>query len=141
MTLKKHFFLKRRYISHNCCQVETEKQNVTPAILAPVHISNLTYKWYWQASFKLHEGVSKSFRTGRLERELQMVQLSDTTLQLYRYFVSQSSQFYRHNPLCCFSMSVYFCCYLFLYRLSSETFGYTLVFQLAGVDDTNSVRI
>jgi len=26
----------------------------------------------------IHEGVSKSFRTGRLERELQMVQLSDT---------------------------------------------------------------
>jgi len=26
----------------------------------------------------LHEGVSKSFRTGRLERELQMVQLSTT---------------------------------------------------------------
>jgi hypothetical protein len=29
-------------------------------------------------------------------------------VQLYRYFVSQSSEFCRHNPLCCFSMSVYF---------------------------------
>jgi len=27
---------------------------------------------------------------------------------LYRYFVSQSSEFCRHNPLCCFSTSVYF---------------------------------
>jgi len=41
------------------------------------------------------------------------------------YFVSQSSEFCRHNPLCCFSTSVY-CC-LFRYRLSPETFGYTLV--------------
>jgi hypothetical protein len=30
------------------------------------------------ATSALHEGVSKSFRTGRLERELQMVQLSAT---------------------------------------------------------------
>jgi len=47
-------------------------------------------------------------------------------VQLYRYFVSQSSEFCRHNPLCCFSMSV--CCCLFRYRLSPETFGYTLVY-------------
>jgi len=46
-------------------------------------------------------------------------------MQLYRYFVSQSSDFCRHNPLYCFSTSVY-CC-LFRYRLSPETFGYTLV--------------
>jgi len=25
--------------------------------------------------------------------------------------VSQSNEFCRHNPLCCFSTSVYFCCY------------------------------
>jgi hypothetical protein len=31
-------------------------------------------------------------------------------MQLYRYFVSQSSEFCRHNPLCCFSTSVYCCC-------------------------------
>jgi hypothetical protein len=43
---------------------------------------------------------------------------------IYRYFVSQSSQFCHHNPMCCFSMSVY--C-LFCYQLSPETFGYTLV--------------
>jgi hypothetical protein len=45
-------------------------------------------------------------------------------VQLYRYFVSQSSEFCHHNPLCCFWMSV--CC-LFRYQLSPETFGYTLV--------------
>jgi hypothetical protein len=31
-------------------------------------------------------------------------------LQLYRYFVSQSSEFCRHNPLCCFLRSIYCCC-------------------------------
>jgi hypothetical protein len=30
-------------------------------------------------------------------------------VQLYRYFVSQSSEFCRHNPLCSFSASVYCC--------------------------------
>jgi hypothetical protein len=39
-------------------------------------------------------------------------------VQLYRYFVSQFSEF-------CFSTSVYCCC-LFCYRLSPETFGYNL---------------
>jgi hypothetical protein len=34
--------------------------------------------------------------------------------------MSQSSEFCRHNPLCCFSTSVCCCC-LFRYRLSSET--------------------
>jgi hypothetical protein len=46
-------------------------------------------------------------------------------VHFYRYYVSQSSEFCRHNPLCCFSTSVY-CC-LFHYRLSPVTFGYTLV--------------
>jgi hypothetical protein len=49
-------------------------------------------------------------------------------VQLYRYSVSQSSEFCRHNPLCCFSTSVY-CC-LFRYRLSPETFGYTLLYAV-----------
>jgi hypothetical protein len=35
-------------------------------------------------------------------------------VQLYRYFVSQSSEFCRYNPLCCFSMRVYFCCSYFV---------------------------
>jgi hypothetical protein len=57
-------------------------------------------------------------------------------MQFYRYLVSQSSEFCRHNPLCCFSTSVYYCycccccCCLFRYRLSPETFGYTLVWWL-----------
>jgi hypothetical protein len=47
-------------------------------------------------------------------------------VKLYCYFVSQSSEFYRYNLLYCFSTSV--CCRcLFRYRLSPETFGYTLV--------------
>jgi len=46
-------------------------------------------------------------------------------VQLHRYFVSQSSEFCRHNSLFCFLTSVY-CC-LFRYRLNPETFGYTLV--------------
>jgi hypothetical protein len=48
-------------------------------------------------------------------------------MQLYRYFASQSSEFCRHNTLYCFSSSVCCCC-LFRYRLSPETFGYTIVF-------------
>jgi len=48
-------------------------------------------------------------------------------VQLYRYFMSQSSEFCRHKPLCCFSASVYCCKHIFLYQLSPETFGYTLV--------------
>jgi hypothetical protein len=48
-------------------------------------------------------------------------------VQLYRYFVSLSSEFCRHKPLCWFSTSVYCCKRIFRYRLSPETFGYTLV--------------
>jgi hypothetical protein len=57
-----------------------------------------------------YEGVSKSFRTGRLERELKTIQLFATRCSCYHYFVSQYSEFCRHNPLCCFSTSVYCCC-------------------------------
>jgi len=46
-------------------------------------------------------------------------------LQVYRYFVSQSSELCCHNSLCSFSTSVY-CCW-FRYRLSPQTFGYTLL--------------
>jgi hypothetical protein len=74
----------------------------------------------------MYEGLSKSFRTGRLERELQMVQLSAIRCS-YHYFVSQSSELCRHNPLCCFSTSVFCCKHIYRYRLSLESFGYTLV--------------
>jgi len=36
-------------------------------------------------------------------------------LQLYRYFVSQSSEVCLHNPLCYLSTSVYFCHRIFCY--------------------------
>jgi len=49
-------------------------------------------------------------------------------VQLYRYFVSQSSEFCRHNPLCCFSTSNTKDKCAFRLLLSPETFGYTLVF-------------
>jgi hypothetical protein len=87
------------------CQTEVRKKfpygkphdwTINPT--ANHELDNLTY-----------EGVSKSFRTGRLERELQMVQVSATSVQLYRYFVSHSSEFFHHNPLCYFSTSVYCC--------------------------------
>jgi len=48
-------------------------------------------------------------------------------VQLYRHFVSQSSEFCRHNPLCCFSTSSTKGKRIFRYRLLPETFGYTLV--------------
>jgi len=35
-------------------------------------------------------------------------------MQLYRYFVSQSSEICRRNPWCCFSRSVYYYCCLFV---------------------------
>jgi hypothetical protein len=48
-------------------------------------------------------------------------------VQLYRYFVSQSSELCCRNPLSCFSTSVYCCKRIFRCRLSPETFGYTLI--------------
>jgi len=48
-------------------------------------------------------------------------------LKLYRYLLSQSSEFCRPNPLRCISTSVYCCKRVFRYRLSPETFEYTLV--------------
>jgi hypothetical protein len=48
-------------------------------------------------------------------------------VELYRYFVSQSSEFCRHNPLCCLSTSNTKGKLIFLYRISPETSGYTFV--------------
>jgi len=50
-------------------------------------------------------------------------------VQLYRYFVSQFSEFCSHNTLCC-SSSVYYCKRIYRYRFSPETFGYTLVYAV-----------
>jgi len=60
-----------------------------------------------------------------------MVQLSATKVQLYRYFVSQSSEFCCHNHLCCFSTYNIKGKRIFRYRLSPENFGYNLVFNAA----------
>jgi hypothetical protein len=69
-----------------------------------------------------YEGVSKSFRTGRLERELQMVQLSATRCSciaiLWVSLVSCAA-----INLCIASQWVF----VVMLRLSPETFGYTLV--------------
>jgi hypothetical protein len=48
-------------------------------------------------------------------------------VQLYRYFVSQSSEFFPHNALCCFSTCNTKGKRIFRFQLSPETFGYTLV--------------
>jgi hypothetical protein len=68
-----------------------------------------------------YEGVSKSFRTGRLERGLQIVQLSATRCSCIGIlWVSLVS--FAAITLCVASQRV-----VFRYRLSPETFRYTLV--------------
>jgi hypothetical protein len=74
----------------------------------------------------LYRSVQCTLQLSFKRRELKMVQLSATRCSCVG-FVSQSNEFYRHNPLCCFSTSVYCCKCAFRYRLSPETFGYTLV--------------
>jgi hypothetical protein len=71
----------------------------------------------------IYEGVSKSFRTGRLERELQMVQLSATRCS-YIAILSVSLVSFVAVTLCVASQRVLI---VFRYRLSPETFGYTIV--------------
>jgi hypothetical protein len=71
------------------------------------------------------EGVSKSCRTGRLKRELQMIQLSATRCSCIDIlWVSLAS--FATITLCFASQRVFKCC-LFRYWLSPETFGYTFV--------------
>jgi hypothetical protein len=80
----------------------------------------------------VYEGVSKSFRTGRLKRELQIVRLCTTKRSCIDIFVSQSNEICFHNPLCCFSTSVYCCKRILRYLLSPESFGYTFVEERYG---------
>jgi hypothetical protein len=58
-------------------------------------------------------------------------------MQLYHYFVSQSSEFCCHSLLCCFSTSVYCCKRIFRYQLNPETFGYTLVLESRFMDNSS----
>jgi hypothetical protein len=73
-----------------------------------------------------YEGVSISFRTDSLERELQMIQLSATRRSCIAIlWVSLVS--FAAITLCVASERVIVIIYLFPYRPSPETFGYTLV--------------
>jgi hypothetical protein len=58
---------------------------------------------------------------------------------MYHYFVSQSSEFCRRNPLCCFPANVYCCYCLFRYRFGPETFGYIVICERNQEDAKNSV--
>jgi len=82
--------------------------------------------WYWPPRLHTYKGISKSFRTGHLEREMQLVQLSATRCSC---IVSQSSEFCRHNPLRCFSTSNTKGRGICRYRLRPVAFGYTLVVE------------
>jgi hypothetical protein len=82
------------------------------------------------SSYK-YEGVSKSFRTGRLGRELQMVQVSAIRCSFIAILWVSLVRF-AAITLCVASQRVFICCCccLFCYRLSPETFGYTVVHLL-----------
>jgi hypothetical protein len=81
----------------------------------------------------LYESVSKSFRTGRLERGMQMVQLSATRCSciaiLWASVVSFAAITLRvaSQLECCCCCCCCCCKRIFRYRFSPETFGYTLV--------------
>jgi hypothetical protein len=72
----------------------------------------------------VYEGVIKSFRTGHLEREQQMVQLSATRWScIATLWVSLES--FATITLCVASQRVFIVVVVY-YRLSPETFGYTV---------------
>jgi len=52
-----------------------------------------------------YEGVSRSFRTGRLEQEVQMIKLSATRCSYIAILWVSLVSFASINPLCCFSTS------------------------------------
>jgi hypothetical protein len=116
LEVRLHAFIKSALLpgyNHNHCKQFTDLPN--PFVVGVT-----------SAKFGLYAYVSKSFRTGRLERELQMVRLFATRCSCVAIFCKPAlCEFCHHNPLCYFSTSVY-CC-LFRYLLSPETFGYNLV--------------
>jgi hypothetical protein len=86
------------------------------------------------------KGVSKSFRTGRLERELQMVQTSATRCSciaiLWINLVSFAA-----ITLCVASQQVFIVVSgVFRYRRNPETFGYTLINLLFLMIQTNFIH-
>jgi hypothetical protein len=62
-----------------------------------------------------YESVSISSRTGRLERELQMVELSATGCSCIAILWVSLMSFAAVTPLCCFLTSVYCCKRIFRY--------------------------
>jgi hypothetical protein len=73
-----------------------------------------------------YEGVSKSFWTGHLESELQMVQLFATRCSCIAILWINLINF-AAITLCVASQRVFIVVTMFIYRPSPETFGYTLV--------------
>jgi len=91
---------------------------------------------YAFSSHAWYEDVSKSSQIGRLEGELQMVQLSATSCRCIAIlWVSQSSELCHHSSLCCFSTRVCCCKHIFRYIPNPETFWHTLVTR-AGSEHT-----
>jgi hypothetical protein len=85
-------------------------------------------------AWQIYEGVSKSFRTGRLERELQMAKLSAIRCSFIAILWVSLVRFVAIT-LCIASQWVFIIIIIiiillllwFRYRLSPQTFGYTLV--------------
>jgi hypothetical protein len=73
------------------------------------------------------EGVSKSFRTICLQREVQVIQLSGARCSCIAILWVNLVSFCRCNPSCCFWTSNTKGKSVFRYRLSPDTFGYNLV--------------
>jgi hypothetical protein len=92
---------------------------------------NMKIYVYWNSPPKksVYEGVSKSFRTGRPARELQMVKLSATRCSciaiLWVTLVSFAT-----ITLCVTFQLVFIVDVYFINQRSPETFGYTLVYRL-----------
>jgi hypothetical protein len=75
---------------------------------------------------RMHEGVSKSFRTGRLERGLQMVHFSVARWSCIAIFWVSLVSFVAIT-LCVASQRVFIVVSVHFVRLSPGTFGYSLV--------------
>jgi hypothetical protein len=95
-----------------------------PETLTNEHILKANFTIMKLSSTLQYEGVSKSFRTGRLERELQMVQLSATKCS-YIAILWVSLVSFAAMTLFVASQWVFIVVFISL-RLSPETFGYTL---------------
>jgi len=72
--------------------------------------------------------IQKSFWTGRLDRELQMLPLSATRCSYIAILCVSLVSFTTIYPFSYFLTSVYCCKFIFHYRLSSKTFGYAVIF-------------